>query len=468
MEVVSPPEKIPQFEMVRAMQEIAKLPQASMILADHGRAERWIEKTWEVDPTRLFWHIKRASGIGGSEIGVAAMELSGGVDPFETMHGIVRKKLLLEPPSAQNAAMEIGSILEDHVRGKFRAFMDNTVPGRWSVDRRAEALLTTKPQKPLRPWLVGNPDEVFLFDGRRFVADYKVTISDQEGYSKSEVPTRYVFQLHHYALALEQHSLSTDSLLLVPYYKDSEGFFKMACLNVSRDKEIERQLIEAGDHCWKLVLDGVVPPLPKAVVFDISDASIKSRLETAARNFAAYDAVASAAYKQAAVYKEEIQNILSENPVNDSGSIPLGGVVNVSVSSSLNLNKAVSFLGDRAKGAEIPGEVDPAKVIDWAQAQGFDLSPFRQVAHDPERLKALLFEAGVTEESYPGFLGESLRIGVDRKKGNVLINDVKEQAQRIVADGFNEILPMLQPVEASAAPVSKKPAKASGAELSVA
>lgn len=453
---------VPDAIRESALAQIRELPQAGIVLADMERVNSWIEAAYKVDPKRMAWHIRRAGGIGGSEIGVAAMELSGGADQFETLRRIVRKKLFMDPPDRPNAAMEIGTMFEPVVR---EALHQRLAPWGCCTDDAAYAKLKNSTVKLSRPWLIGNPDDIILLKGKRFIPDYKVTVSDGETYSSGEVAMRYVFQLHQYAQVLEGNGLKVDGLILAPYVRDEEGYFKLLTLNVKRDKEIDHQLLVAGDHCWKFVMDGELPDFPKKTRIDIKDEKRVQRLSDIARNFASYEAIASTAYKEAAGYKDQLKVALAERLLGD-GALNLSEVVAVNVTGALDVDRAAEVLGEAAKSAEIPGELDQDKVLAYFKEQGLKIADFCTVSHDQEKLAELLGEAGLNLDD---FRVESVRIGLMRSTKGALIREVRNHAADIVENTRKDILQMAQGAIPAAVPVAEptKPRKTKVAEPAV-
>src|SRR5690625_2513931 len=93
----------------RLLKRIGALPQAGHLKGDDVTA--WLRATLATDPSRINWHIRRAGGFGGSEMGalVAAIQnRSGRMSP----HRIIRQKLLRLPPDRPNVDMRRGLAME--------------------------------------------------------------------------------------------------------------------------------------------------------------------------------------------------------------------------------------------------------------------------------------------------------------------------------------------------------------------
>lgn len=438
---------VPDEIRAQALAEIRKLPQADIVLADPERIDRWIEDAYKADPSRLMWHIQRARGIGGSEVGVAVLELSGGADQYETMRDIVRQKLFLAPPPRPNVAMQVAAAMKPEAMAVFHQQMS---PFGCRTDEAALARIQQTSASPIRPWMTGTPDDIVLLNGKRFIPLYRVTVSDRETYSRGEIPTRLVYQLHQYALLLEHQDAPVHGLILAPYLKDDEGYFKMLPLAVPKEKGREEELIAAGDRYWQFVMEGVVPECPQKNRIDVKDADAMARFSRLARLFASYDAIAGAAYKRSAEAKKLLIAALAERTL-DPGEITVADLVQVGIASGLDVERAVAELGPAAEAAQTPGAFNAAKAREWIQANGGDLRQFYDSDYDLAKLEALLTEQG-RMGNY--FRRQEYKIGLARSgRERPLITEVRSYAEELVKHGHNEILSMAdQPPQPAAKP----------------
>lgn len=140
------------------------------------RKQDWIERVMRIDPKRLLWHADRLMGFGGSEVGTLVCEnenLGRGV--FTTARRIVMGKLLMAAPEMSNATMMIGSVMEPLVQEAFHAeyaqFDCHTDEAAYKAIADLQSLDRNFSRK--RPWLVGNPDDIVMIKGKRFLVDYK-------------------------------------------------------------------------------------------------------------------------------------------------------------------------------------------------------------------------------------------------------------------------------------------------------
>lgn len=421
------PSFVPADVYSAAMDAIKSLPQAAAILADEGRASRWIEATYAADPDRLMKHIERAGSLTGTELGVAAIEFSGGFDPFDSLRDIVRRKLLMETPTPPNAAMEIASALKPHAKQLFHEKFQSL--GCVADDNALAVTLST----PEMPWAAPAIDDVVLIDGKRVLVNYTVTVSDHETYSRSEIPTRYVIQMQLGAIALEKAGFPVDGLVFAPLVKDPDGFFKLRHFSIKRSAEHEALMKNAGAACWEKVCASEVPDYPSPGKTELeSDSDYLQRLTTIAQQFASYDSLASAAYRQSAELKKLILSSLSNRKLGD-GVVMLGDVITVTTSSELDVAKSVRVLGEDANNAKVGGDYIPEKLAALLAGKGLSPDTFSR-----EFRKVSLVRSGKTEAASKA-----------RKLAESLVEEGRVQVHQAIAEG--------EPVKAPARKSSAAP-----------
>jgi len=185
------------------MREIlASLPQAAMI--EQADAERWMASIMRYHAKRAVWHAKRLHGIGGSEMGAVIRGMNNLNEAgFSTFNRIVEQKLMKRLPEFETVHMKRGTVLEDLAR---RAFLY-----RYMAQQDLSALQAVAGSKgrPGYEWLVGNPDDFVLINGKRFLTDYKVPSSFDE-----EIAFDYRVQLHHYGLQAQMAQVKIDGMIL--------------------------------------------------------------------------------------------------------------------------------------------------------------------------------------------------------------------------------------------------------------
>lgn len=167
---------------------VNQLPQRHVI--PDAVAERWIDGILTLDPDRALWHVHRAAGIGGSEVGELLLEKNREKHYLKSAARIVSDKLLLTLPDKQNIYMARGTILESLAQRLYHRLM-----GSKSLANHPEVKAAFN--KPgCRPFIVGNPDDVTRNpDNTLIIPDFKVRSSlDWD----SELPFLYVAQTHWY------------------------------------------------------------------------------------------------------------------------------------------------------------------------------------------------------------------------------------------------------------------------------
>lgn len=173
------------------------LPQRSVI--PDAVAASWINGIIRQDPSRAVWHAKRASGIGGSEIGELLLEDAGEPAYLQSAESIVRSKLLLDLPQPPTYAMRRGSILEDFVRD---LYLHRT--GTRSILGQPEIADAFSKPHPQHAFMVGNPDEVVTnSSGEIVIPDFKVR--GELNWSE-RLNLVNVAQCHWYGMTLEGNS----------------------------------------------------------------------------------------------------------------------------------------------------------------------------------------------------------------------------------------------------------------------
>jgi len=155
----------------------------------------------------ITWHVKRATGFGGSESGTLVMGSRGAFMPFSSPRSIVSEKLFMIMPQSDGFDLKRGRLLEPVARQLFEVEHPEL--------RRADDLI--KLMKDYRhsacPSMIGNPDDIFRSDdGSILIPDYKCprprekfkakpTLRGNDGETLADDDVQwyaYVCQLHHY------------------------------------------------------------------------------------------------------------------------------------------------------------------------------------------------------------------------------------------------------------------------------
>ena len=277
----------PLWKMIRA------LPQADVI--EDRDAEWWLRRTWsnelntrmmsrgrtvphaglppdqadaflarmqpdESDFRAVFgqvaWHIRRASCVGGSEIGdvIAGHENRRG--SFGDANRIALSKLLKLPPLSPTDAMMRGHRMEPMISGLLRDRL-----GLVRDEAGMKALRGHRVKK--MPWISGNPDDLLMDPANphapRVLPDYKAPSVDEcKSYLEDGAPFGYQAQLHQYAFVAHDFGIPVEPLYrLVPF---NYGPGDIEILDVPHDPEMIRRIARASDWLWNgHVMQGLAP-----------------------------------------------------------------------------------------------------------------------------------------------------------------------------------------------------------------
>lgn len=308
--------------------------------------DRWLSNALTVTngvPERMDRMIASLNGLSGSDLGVAVMERAGGGDPYTSMRAILGRKLLKEMPQAANAAMQTARIMEPDIR---RALLEKYSDVGCVQDVESLALLKScrDSQQGLsvgktRPWLRDFSGDLLILGGRRYLVEYKAMLRPG---AVTDVPTRTIYKMHHARRVLADHGIEVEPTMLVAKrHINEEGFFELTVLDCPFDPVKEAALLDAGDHFWELRNRGELPPLPPPLM---PVEQMPSKVRELADRFAAFDAIASQAYRRAQLVKEELGKALGEVGLFEPGTITIGAV-SVKVDRELDRDRACQLVG---------------------------------------------------------------------------------------------------------------------------
>lgn len=346
------------------------------------RKQEWVERVLRVDPNRLLWHVDRLMGFGGSDIGTLVCENEKmGRAVFTTARRIVAGKLLMAAPEKSNATMMVGSVMEPVVREAFHAQMAeydcHTDEKTYAAIADLQSLDRNFTRK--RPWLVGNPDDIVMLRGRRFLVDYKVTLqaekeSEGDESTRLDVFSDYEYQLHDYDLICDEVGASIEGMLLAKYVVDKDGFFVLRIGQVPFDPVKRAQILRAGDAAWALRNRGDLPPYPEARRIDfIAENPEATGLVPVAEKFYAYDALAKRAREVADEFKEELKEEIGSYVPGAVSSFTMADLISMSMKPKLNVEAVRENFGSEfLDSVQGPGELHPdlleSKVTELALA----------------------------------------------------------------------------------------------------
>ena len=301
------------------------------------------------------WHIRRASGIGGSELGDIICGFKGERPKgFGSATNSVRSKLLLDTPFGGMDQLKRGHRMEERILEDYHE--------RTGAVRDVESLNKLRGFRSDRiPYLIGTPDDIvlrpYLVDGkeemRRIIPDSKAPSQKEVQKYQDEskgVPYTYQAQLHGYGLISYLAGISFHGYELVPFdYNKGD----IDIIPVPHDKQMISDIIAATRWAWEeCVMKGVVPE-----PFSVPDLEIEPEEK---------------GILKAMIYDRQVAKSLADAAAESMKSLD---------------SQLRSFVGQR-RGKFSPDEgfavfeakvtYDEAKLMDLAKGQdGFDLDRFR-------------------------------------------------------------------------------------------
>lgn len=388
------------------------LPQAGLIAAEDK--VKWLERTLRIDPERVEWHIRRAGGIGGSEMGdlVAAYEHDRGRN---TPERIVKGKLLQLPPDRQDEHMKRGTELEEHARAAFERELDArglAWARRDDIRREVES-----GQNPLNSWMRSSLDGVYEIEGQVYIVDFKCPMPDvaeeyeaaSDRYQKACADIAasharragsleafgapaddlrandaerdaslaaalrrlhaalggYAPQLHHYRLDAEAKGVRIDGMALAVYrYKDNG----CAVIEVDHDPGLDARILDAGDLYWnRFVLTGAVPEADVPAVA-VPEDGYPDEVRTAGEAFVFHKVVELSSKKKAEAARRTVEAWAKGEGLLGEAVLSVADFMQVKAERVLDCEAAVERLRDlgwdeadlaRLRG---PSKYDPKRI----------------------------------------------------------------------------------------------------------
>lgn len=206
----------------------------------------------------LRWHIRRLSGIGGSDMSALYCEYTGGFYPFAGADNIVKEKLCISTPNDSTGDTMRGNIMEPFIERSFLLKMSKFGLVRYqeAFDKLAEFEANGGWKE--HPWVKSGPDGVYLDNsGKVWLVDFKcpsehASVDDM----MKDPPDYYRAQIAQYKLHLEKAGIKIDRTALVPFsIKEMSAYVSEFVV----DPEMERNVLAAGDYYWQHVLENKLP-----------------------------------------------------------------------------------------------------------------------------------------------------------------------------------------------------------------
>lgn len=261
---------------------IDELPQRPAIRTEN--ADRWLQRTMEAAVARMelehgeaatvgdvhrhvFWHVRRASAFGGSEVATLVKHLRGERGGFSDARSLIMEKLLIRSPMPSTPEMSRGIRAEPWVQ---KIFQEKS--GCTTHEERLGKLRGFRWER--RPEMVGTPDDIVLTpEGRVRLTDYKAPSADVcSDYEKNGISFDYVCQVHHYGILAMAAGSKFDEMSLEVF---DPRHFDVTSYPIELDMDLAKQIAGACKHFWHdYVMQGELPEKLASTDLNLEDPEI--------------------------------------------------------------------------------------------------------------------------------------------------------------------------------------------------
>lgn len=260
------------------------LPQRDAIQEQH--LERWLDKTLVTSEktARLegvtgdqeivarahglaMWHLRRASAIGGSEVGTVVHHYRGEPGTFTDAHNLTMEKLLIMAPQPSTPEMARGVRAEPWIQ---RMYHENN--GTRTDTQSLDKLRGFRWSRI--PILLGTPDDMILESNGLRIIDYKAPSAEvMKGYDAKGISFDYVCQLHDYAVLSMAAGVKFKKLSVEAF---DPRYFTIQRYNIDFDVDLAREIARTASTLWEEnVMQGVIPDAPRPDELDVEDDAVK-------------------------------------------------------------------------------------------------------------------------------------------------------------------------------------------------
>jgi len=408
------------------------LPQRDCI--DESDARQWIDYVVNHMPDSAMWHLVRAGGIGGSEIGGLVRNYLGyQADHNFSAHDWALSKLLRKVPSPAFGVMQRGHDMEPiHAQRLYKEL---------GVRRDEVAFKKLAQAQGSCRWMRYSPDDLIVIEhpvslsqpdgdielAGRVLVDYKAptTVDDE-----ARISFQYSCQLHQGAILCEEQGIELSGAMLSQF---NWATWSLKNDFISINPELCDLIKEAGDHYWDHVMRGQVPDYVVRKPLDI-DEKLQQDWSQIARRLAELNAINTKIGKESGALREQlIAGLGLEDSRLAEQVLVFPGALKISASASIDEDKVRGVLGDDGVAPlqvkEKTIKYDTAAMLEKLEELGQDTKVFRKLTKlDPVLTFDALAHAGLNPED---FMHETLRVTVDR--------GLKEQADAWFENTFEPL-----------------------------
>lgn len=307
----------------KLLRMIDKLPQADHISDE--RRSHWLDIMYKRDPERIEWHIERLRGFGGSEIGALVLGREGKKGRFHDARHILMQKLMIIPADPETYAMVMGTLGEQVVRNQFLDFCEGN--SRVDLIHQFKGYVHKE-----HPWMRATPDDVVDIDSTLYLTDYKLpTEAVMDEYREQEsIDFEYACQLTQGSIIGRDLGVNIDNSLLVNLDTKQRETGYLNIRELEFNAQLKEQIIEAGNHYFNLLLEGILPePIKKPVVDLSTDPALKEAMDELAIALV----LQREAKTQAEIVRAKVDTLIGDNQ--SEGAIK-DGLVNLSVRKTID------------------------------------------------------------------------------------------------------------------------------------
>lgn len=444
--------------------KLDQLPQRDAIEVDDAR--QWIKYMANVMPDEAMWHMIRAGGVGGSEIGGLVRNFMGHrADHMFSAHDWALGKLLRKTPEPSFGVLRRGHEMEP-IHAK--RFYEET-----GSHRDLNAYNTLSNAQGQAIWMRYSPDDLVRFNvpylleqgygpalelQGLILVDYK---SPTQVDTSDTVSFQYACQLHQGAMLAIEKGIELNGCLLSQF---NWATWSLKNSFIEINPELCQLVRQAGDHYWDDVMNGRIPRYVLRNTMQL-DPSRRERYQKVAERLAVINAMRTELDKASEALRNSLVNgIKPEQERFDGQVIDYNGVLKITAPMRIDEEKARQLLGENALESlyvtrpelkEQPKEVidavrdilgeqaaqslmtkekgvkyDTKALVERLKELGEDVKPYRITEKmDPEKVFNALLEAGLDPEQV---ITEAPRVTIH--------GSVRQRAQQ----WFNQSFPALE------------------------